>query len=68
MCEGVNGCLADFDRDKAQECANISSLADAMRRIFDNYDHLSVGAHKKAQEYQTNNIADQWQKICEVLI
>lgn len=68
VCEGVNGCLADFDRDKAQERANISNLADAMRRIFDNYDHLSVGAHKKAQEYQTNNIADQWQKICEVLI
>ncbi|CAH1854761.1 glycosyltransferase [Convivina intestini] len=65
--DGVNGKLAEFSRQDSDEDQNVVNLTAAMRAIFDDYDQLSQGAHEVAHVYQSDRIADQWQKLVEEL-
>ncbi|KAA8371471.1 glycosyltransferase [Leuconostoc carnosum] len=60
---GKNGYLANFDPHRDQISDNINHLSTAMRKIFDHYDALSLGAHQLANNYQAEIIATQWQKV-----
>ncbi|CAM3201928.1 glycosyltransferase [Leuconostoc rapi] len=61
--DGVNGYLAQFSRNPADEQINISQLAAAMRHTFETYNQLSIGAHDVAMQFQNDSIANQWQKV-----
>lgn len=66
--DGVNGHLATFGPKNTDEVANVKQLMDAMRRVCDHYDELSVGAAEVAKQFSNEIIADQWQKVIVKLL
>lgn len=65
--DGVNGYLASFSHHATDELTNIRNLANAMQRVFENYDQLSIGASKLAVQYKNEVIAKQWEDIMVAL-
>ena len=67
MRDGENGYLAAFEPQTTAEAQNITHLAAAMRRIFDNYDALSRGASRRSSVFLNADIARQWGRLVEAL-
>lgn len=65
--DGENGYLAAFEPKKTAEAQNITHLATAMRRIFDDYDALSRGASQRSRAFLNVDIARRWARLLEVL-
>lgn len=65
--DGENGYLAAFEPQTTAEAQNITHLAAAMRRIFDNYDALSRGASRRSSVFLNADIARQWGRLVEAL-
>jgi len=65
--DGENGYLAAFEPQATAEAQNITHLATAMRRIFDNYDALSRGASRRSSAFLNADIARQWGRLVEAL-